>query len=366
MKKWSAVGSKEFTHLLLNGGKLCVPDQQHATFLNEYANAVARKEKLFVVESKTPIFRLFVDFDFKPVPDASVITGAIQSAAGIAGYYFDDDIGATVLRKDVESPDKVGVHMTWERVFVDVQTANAFRNHVVDKLVDACPHVDWKDVVDASVYAGSGLRMPWSSKTNAPGVYRPIQKCSSTGVLENVEPPKTAADIRDWIRKTSIRAPDAVPTRTCIATKTDENQTKTTTERIATENIKDHAEVLEKLQAVFPPEYADQTFTGMHRFGDHCVVLRSSSKRCGNKGYDPHHSNTVYFVVLRKGYVYQRCYCRKDVVRKEGVTCAEYVGPYWPVSQDILDGFWKPLKPVDAKILEMLERTRPTLKKRRT
>lgn len=366
--KWKSPSPKEFTHLLLDGGKLNVSDQQHSTFLNEYANAVARGTmKLYVVESKTPIFRLFVDFDFKPIPSDDIIKGAIQSVAGIAGYYFDDTAGACILRKDIESPGKVGVHMTWESVFVDVRTANAFRNHVVFKLTDACPEVDWKEVVDQSVYAGSGLRMPWSSKTNAPGVYIPSQKCLPNGELCTLHV-ETATHIREWIRKTSIRAPDATLTKTCIVT-SDEFQdtpTPTSSEVSVHVDLKDHAALLEKVHAMLPEHYKTQTFTGMHRFGDFCVILRSSSKKCGNKAYQEHHSNTVYFVLLKKGYMYQRCYCRKEVVRQEGVTCTDYVGPHWVLAQDILDGFWPPKSKTNTLLERMLGQTRPVLKKKRT
>ena len=371
LAKWASPGGKPHTHLLLSGGKLSVSDQQHSTFLNDYANAVARgTEKLYVVESKTPIFRLFIDFDFKPVPDADIIKGAIQSAAGIAGYYFDDptDAGAVILRKDVESPEKVGIHMTWENVYVDIPTANSFRNHVVVKLIDACPDVDWKEVVDQSVYAGSGLRMPWSSKKNAPGVYVPLQTCSSKGELCSIQKIVTATHIREWIRKTCIRAPEAVLTKTCVVTTSfsdDSLSTRPITDSLSTisVDVTAHADILEKFQKMLPDVYKTQQFTSMHRFGDFCVILRSSSKKCGNKDYLEHHSNTVYFVLLKKGIAYQRCYCRKDVVRVGGVTCTDYIGPHWTLSTDIVEGLWPSTTPTASKLEAMLMMTRPPLKK---
>jgi hypothetical protein len=372
LAKWASKTPGNHTHLLLNGGKLHVSDQQHSTFLNEYANAVARGiEKLYVVESRTPIFRLFVDFDFKPIPDEDIIRGAIQSAAGIAGYYFDDptDAGACILRKDIESPDKIGVHMTWDNVYVDVVTANSFRNHVVAKLTDACPEVDWKDVVDPSVYAGSGLRMPWSSKTNAPGVYVPVHVCSSKGKLQPLQKIVTAQHIRHWIRKTCIRAPDAMLTKTCVTSSVhNEERTCLTIPHVQSSvpvDIATHAEVLAKFHSILPETYADQQFTGMHRFGDFCVILRSSSKKCGNKAYQEHHSNTVYFVLLKKGVGYQRCYCRKDVVRQGGVTCTDYIGPHWTLPTEVIEGLWPSTKPGRSALDAMLMMTRPPLKRKK-
>jgi hypothetical protein len=59
-------------------------------------------------------------------------------------------------------------------------------------------------------------------------------------------------------------------------------------------------------------------------------MLSSTSRWCGNLGRQ-HRSNTVYFVVTRKG-VHQRCYCRCDTLegRKYGL-CKDYHSDTWPV-----------------------------------
>ena len=369
-KKWSARDPKTFTHLLLDGGKLHVPDQQHTLFLGEYSNAVARAEKLFVVETRTSVFRMFVDFDFKPPPAPEIIAAGVQSACSVAGYYFDTQSRAVVLRKDVDAREKIGVHLTWDAVFVTAATANAFRNHLVKKLEDACGDVDWRDVVDAAVYSGSGLRMPWSSKRDAPGVYRPAATCSAEGEMRDVPPPKTAGEIREWVKWTSIRAPDAAPTKTCVVTADDgghvvRDSGSSSGAAATAESLGEHVAVLEKVHATLPAAYADQKFTGMHRFGDFCAVLRSDSKKCGNKGYEAHTKNTVYFVVLRKGYAYQRCYCRKDAVRAGGVTCTDYVSDAWTVPQEIVDALWPPLPKQTSKMMALLDTMRPQLSSKR-
>lgn len=366
--KWTAKGA-EYTHLLFSGGKLCVADAQHATFLNEYSNAIARGQTEYVVESKTPIFRLFVDFDFEPPPSTDIIEGAIKSACGVAGYYFDKVSRAVVLRKDVETPEKIGVHVTWDAIFVDPRTANAFRSHLVAKLEDACPDVEWKTVVDAAVYrpkAGS-LRLPWSSKVAAPGVYVPVATCCSDGVFEKVGPITTAAGVRSWVKCTSIRAPEETLTKTCIVTSEDVAHQDESTVQLKTtaESVTEHSAALEALQTTLPEAYAHQKFTGIHRYGDHCVIARSSSKRCGNKDYEEHHTSTVYFVILKTGHAYQRCYCRKDVVRDNGVTCTDYIGPPWPLPKSVIEGFWPPVPKETQKLMDALGRTRPVLKRKK-
>lgn len=367
-KKWSAKQGKGFTHLLLDGGKLWVDDASHSLFLSEYANAVAGGATLRIVETKTPVFRLFADFDFKGTSDETLVDSAIKAASGVAGYYFDATSRAVVLRKDVDTPDKIGVHMTWDSIFVTPTVANAFRSHLVRKLDAAHPGADWGDVVDPSVYGGSGLRMPWSSKVDAPGVYSPRSVCSPDGTLEVVAAPKTARDYREWIRTTCIRTPDQSPTPTCIVTsEIDDSQQQQATSHMKTlpERLADHEDVLRKIQGTLPSVYDAHKFTSMHRFGDHCVVLRSDSRRCGNKSHREHAKSTVYFVVLRKGYAYQRCYCRKDVVRDGGVTCRDYVSDYWTIPEDVIRGLWPPVPKETADLMALLAKTRPVLKKRR-
>jgi hypothetical protein len=361
---WTAKGA-EYTHLLFTGGKLFVPDAQHATFLNEYSNAIARGRTEYVVESITPVFRLFVDFDFKPPPSPDIVDAAIKSACGVAAYYFDDASRAIVLRKNKESPEKIGVHLTWDSIYVNSQTATSFRSHLVAKLEDACPDIPWKSVVDAAVYrprAGS-LRLPWSSKPGAPGVYIPTATCTPDGTLEPIAPIQTAAAYRTWIRLTSVRAPDAVSTKTCIVT-SDPIIENATSYKTTSASVSQYRAALDDFQKTLPAAYADQKCTGIHRYGDHCVILRSSSKWCGNKQSE-HHTSTVYFVVVKKGHAFQRCYCRKDELRESGVTCTDYISPPWPVPKSVAEAFWPPVSEDTAKLLKMLDCTRPVLKRKK-
>lgn len=363
---WTAKGA-EYTHLLFTGGKLFVPDAQHATFLNAYSNAIARGSTEYIVESITPVFRLFVDFDFKPIPGPDIVDAALKSACGVASYYFDvlENQKAIVLRKSVDAPDKIGVHLTWPSIFVTSHTANAFRSHLVAKLDDACPDVEWKSVVDGAVYrprAGS-LRLPWSSKPGAAGVYVPTRECSPDGILTKIPEISTAGAYRTWIHVTSVRTPDAVPTKTCIVTSDPIVESASGSRGTSTPaSLDEFRDALAEFQKTLPPAFTDQRFTGVHRYGDHCVILRSSSKKCGNKDFAEHHTSTVYFVIVKKGYAFQRCYCRKDELRESGVTCTDYIGPPWPIPKSVHAAFWPPVSEDTTKLMKMMDRTRPKLK----
>lgn len=359
--------SNKHTHLLLNGGKLHVKDSQHTVFLNKYARAVFNQDALYVVEAKTPVFRLFVDFDFQPVPDPRIITAGIQTMAAVVEFYFDiesDPSDAVVLRKDIESSEKVGIHMTWDKVYVTPQLARAFRDFAVKKLQQEDENVAWDTVVDGSVYGGSGLRMPWSKKVNAKGVYVPIMTVDRRGTVTTIPTPVTIRDILQWVYRTSIRSPGAQPSSTCIVTETPRDDTKS----IGTgqkEHLDAFAEPLRLVQEVMPDAFRDQTFTSMHRY-DTCIVLRSSSKRCGNKGYQPHASSNVYFVLLKhKGIGYQRCFSRKDIVRDQGVACVDYVGPTFTIPERAMSMLWPVADQRTAshsKLELLLSKTRPKIR----
>ena len=52
------------THLMMDGGRLSITDDQAGAFLNIYfASVIVRQERLSIVEVRTPIFRLFFDLD---------------------------------------------------------------------------------------------------------------------------------------------------------------------------------------------------------------------------------------------------------------------------------------------------------------
>lgn len=350
MNKWRAPG-REFTHLVLTGGRLAVGDAQADVFLTEYARAVDRGDALHLVERRTPVFRMFMDMDFAPPPPPEIVTAAVQAACAIAGEFFEYAGEAVVLRKDAEAAGKVGVHVTWDGVYATSETALAFRARLCARLEEAHP-LAWGDVIDPSVYAGSGLRMPWSAKAGAPGVYRPTEVCTAAGALRPAGVDATAA----WVRRCAIRAPGAVPSPSAVAA----DAAETSCARATSLTLAAHAATLEAVRATVPQAYGAVEFTGMHPFGDACMVLRTACRRCANKAggalHGAHASSTVYFVVLRRGVAYQRCYSRK-----EGRGCAEFASDAWPVARAVVDAWWPPPTALEG----LLARTRPPLKKKK-
>jgi hypothetical protein len=167
----------------MNGGVLNVPDDEVQEFFQEYVSAVKSGVRLFAVEQKTENFKFFVDLDYT----------APQKLE-------DDDLlkFCTIIHDSIETPSrcliarakprqvstkliKTGVHIHWPDLVVTRTKALNLRTKIIMSLTRDCPF-DWDKIIDASVYAGSGLRMLWSYKRNGGGAlpYTPWCQLNST------------------------------------------------------------------------------------------------------------------------------------------------------------------------------------------
>lgn len=91
-RNWFAAKDAPCSHLLMDGGRLSIPDDQAAVFLNIYfSSVVIRQEKLSVVEVKTPTFRLFFDLDIRFKKDAHAIHRAIHKLCRIVWEHCTSD-----------------------------------------------------------------------------------------------------------------------------------------------------------------------------------------------------------------------------------------------------------------------------------
>lgn len=191
------VGLKE-THLALNNGRFHIPQEadpkepnvREEVFLKYYATACMLGLKQFFVETRTPVFRYFMDLDFKQpaeLPPRSMEVAAFVVCRTLRKFWperAEDDaffrcIVSTTNYKlepakagaEAASKVKSGVHLIWPEIFVSDAMALDIRESVIADLQDAFgaraePAMNhWGDVVDLTVYKGSGLRMIGSNKT---------------------------------------------------------------------------------------------------------------------------------------------------------------------------------------------------------
>lgn len=151
INRW--ISKTSVTHLLLDGGTLSAKEGFH----DDYVFDVLNGERLCVVEKKTAQFRFFVDVDY--VSDENELD-FVKVATEIAKIV---NIGPCVIARaeprSTPKGKKYGVHIIWPESIVNKQRANSLRVKILDEFGP-----DWEQIIDASVYSGSGLRMLWSYK----------------------------------------------------------------------------------------------------------------------------------------------------------------------------------------------------------
>jgi len=239
---------KKETHVDLTGSKFHIPEVsckiqpwQHTTeegtrtynlsideltFLKLYAMCYQQGRSFWLVEQRTPVFRLFMDLDFKQ-PES--LTGIkVEAVSYIVAQsikkcfqstesgFFRIIVSATTVKEDfcsgcacscfgtnlhptptcgackgtgctgkskvaVDSPcpkcggnfsvkKKTGIHIHWPHIYVTSEQVTELREIVLADLILAfglrtAPFNDWRDVLDLAVYkAATGLRMLGSRK----------------------------------------------------------------------------------------------------------------------------------------------------------------------------------------------------------
>ena len=344
LHRWrvSAGGGGPASHLCLDGGRLLVKDADHADFLNAYAAAVVRGVVPCVVETRTPVFRFFVDVDAKvPDPAAFDVRGVCLAIAAAVDAAVSPPPACVVCVPSEPSEAKIGVHLHFPAVTVTPSTALWLRGRIVDALAGGLLDLDWARVIDAAVYRGSGLRLPWSGKrAGDTRVYAPAARIVE-GVWEDVPPVAGVAATRAWVHELSVR--DFGGTASLHSPRGDGDGDGDAGVRVCAESLTAYADVLPLVDAVLPVQHAGQRFVGVVSLGD-VFMLRSTSRWCGNIGR-AHHSNNVYFQVSRAG-VCQRCYCRCDTTegRRHGL-CKDYSSATWQLPDKVTDAFFGPVAP---------------------
>lgn len=358
---WLRAGAQTpATHLLLDGGRLSVPDDHAGTFLNLYLNALLRKEKLSVVELKTPIFRLFFDIDAR-IKGSSIQGSSLDTNEEALAHSTEPF--ASVFRKIYEAVQefwvteqgtrmivcaappkpqetdlKLGFHVLFPTIYTNAPIALAFRDALLQKLDEECKDVcvnAWSDAIDPCVFKANGLRAIYSCK--GPSEDRAYIPYASFDGVEYVAISKdlSVQDRRAFVHECSIRVFQTSLTP-CVGgqdTVADQPHVHSAGGLVIGRSVPldAYADVLPKVHAALPAHYATQRFVGVFKT-DHAVMLRSSSRYCQNVGRE-HRTSTVYFCVTKRG-VCQKCYCRKD---DHG--CTGYSSEQYPLESAVIEAF---------------------------
>ena len=340
---------KKPTHLLLDGGRVCVPEDSEGTFLNQYVLLLAKGgPPPAVVELRTPTFRLFMDIDARLPPDTHFDFDSLYFSLYSASKAFFQEVPRMIVctapLKHEEAAVKHGMHIIWPTIYVTSAIAMAFRDQLIpalrEEFGDDVFVNSWEDIVDVCVYKANGLRMPWSVK--GPGdtrPYIPFVEVTETDGMRSVGTIQGVTALRTWIQDLSIRAHGKAISQLQdhVAIPKSPLDKKGGSGCGTTQSLDAYKDILPLVEAALPQEYRPQQFTGLFRTPN-TVMLRSTSKFCRNVGRE-HTSSTVFFVVSRHG-VSQKCFCRKDTMDGRSYCfCRDYESEIFPLAQEAIDTF---------------------------
>jgi hypothetical protein len=384
-------GSKaKATHLLLDGGRLAVPDSRNDELLASYARSYLDGEPLYLVELKSsPSFFMMAEFDVKMAGDRTLTEDevhavvAVMQSRVIAPAFADrkpDDLSAAVLRvepKQVEGGFQSGIHMVW-RIPVDVATANALRASAVDALesffgdsLRPANKGGWKGAFDPCVFENNGLRMVGSRKAAACPACRKrprheadeedCPQCHGSGKVDKGRPyslsyvadaagaldehrtRETSRDALSTVLACSIRAVGQMQPWPPSALLSVAPAPRSVVKRQAKVSESGRGEVsagvfdeICLLVCSLDPMVPTVTGVKLTEKGD-AFFVHTNSLYCPNKQAEHTHS-TTYFVISAKGWIKQKCFCRQPDVRPGGgVPCGSYSGKPAPIPKESLE-----------------------------
>lgn len=227
MQRWSTTETSGATHLLLNGGKLRVPDGEAQLFLETLATMQSRRLRACVVERRSfPVGCFYVDVDAGKSKNPRLLcdemcTKFVPVVQRLLASKFPG--GELVLDCSVSrcEEDPPGVHLVFPQVHVTHDVAKSLYDPIIQALVEAGifpdgdTEADVRNVVDRSVFMSNGLRMVGCEKGKQINrVY-----CASeivyagSGRVERVDAWPTI----ELLRLTSIRLPQSTPIPPCVA-----------------------------------------------------------------------------------------------------------------------------------------------------
>jgi len=350
----------DLSHLLLDKGVLCIPESANQEFVHEYAKGVLTKGRPpCIVEYKLKTFRMFYDLDiFTTSEMAKKMTEGVFSEDVRRFFYLVCettamlfDVSKTTVTMCISNMSKkkgdgfkVGVHLTFDNIFVTSPTALYIREKVLEKLVcEENPFSNtWDSIVDSSVFKGSGMRLPWSAKNDdLKRFYVPMMEyvldSNESGIVEHkLEPEvicKSVSAIRDLLIKVCLRTRGSL-TKLRNPEVNIEDASPSHSGSFSHPSLKQFSGVVEEMAKYIPDVYTGKV-TGVIRT-EFVYMFRHSSRYCANVERE-HHSSNTYFLVTKSG-MRQCCYSRKeeDIGRKYCL-CSQFRGDLIKLPKKMMD-----------------------------
>ncbi len=311
MNKWRSSNGGVLTHTLMDGGSLSVPRCDSGEFFKTIIDTLRAGRRLYVVELKTPKFKMFMDVDY--VGETTLSRDEIISIVHKIHHVIPGKCVVAIAKpKKKDHLIKSGIHIHWPDLAVTKSKAIDLMNEVLGANMDE----PFAKFIDDSVYKGSGLRMLWCHKKGKCGdedPYEPFYDASAQTFFTNTSVPKIPLLKLFSIRIESSVDEECRPLDVSCDTIEGFVETCARNER-ALKGLRNLAE---------PPI----RITKMARKNNY-VFVQTQSKFCMNKK-ECHKSNHIYFVIDTDAReMFQRCFDDE---------CKKYEGVHHRVPREILE-----------------------------
>lgn len=370
------------THLLLDGGRLCVKKEFIDTFYKLYAECLSKKVSLHIVEQKTPTFKLFSDLDIINLHEISQdeilkIVNLIQEVIFLVyaqNYYVI--VCGTESKEVIKNNTKFikqGIHLYWPEICITCENAIKIRKIIIHKLKSILGEREefntWDDVVDISVYKNNGIRMVGSSKCSYvkennktklfedKRTYMPLYyiDCYKNNHADKLK--KLIEDKYLLTKTTSIQIFDEIDVlpiinypefmnelEYCEPCENDTKNNKDCNSRKLNSSSFQYQAICQFFRVYVEKEYPVYSCNEIKKILDYdgkVYVILTKSKYCQNI-LRPHNSCQIYFKLTKNGLC-QKCLCicntlegRKINENGNQVYCRDYTTEPIPCSSGLL------------------------------
>lgn len=368
---------RNVTHFMLDGGKLDLT-KDYDVFQQVYSKNI--NEKNCIVELKTNIFKLFIDFDVLSIEEfeinkyVKVIQETIKDIYNIDTICIltNANINKKVKRDDKEYIKK-GYHLHWPEILVNKEVANKIRMMIIVRFTTIFGKIpefyeNWEKIIDRTVYEHNGIRLLGADKCSISDGIKTYENRvyiihsvylgnEYSENLTNIYKKDTLKSIKD----TSIRSSETDITK-CNVLPEYVSDEEYNDENSGFDTVNKDSDINKAIQRFFVNYacgYRVEDVRKIIKIKDKEIyIIESKSKYCQNIE-DYHSNNHIFFKLTPFGFC-QRC--RSDRDGKFGC-CRDYCSRVIPISMTLRSALgWKiPKSNVktdtkDFSIISMLEK----------
>ena len=387
--QYSSVNENEKpSHLLLNGYKLFIKNDNLELFNKKYCESILNGEKLYIVECRKDIFKLFFDLDFLISEEKyeniknnlnqndNLFLTIFKVINNVIYTFYEKDYSCIITTADdkivkkiynnSENPENIvnkklikkGFHLHFPDIVCNKNIALEIRKNCIKNLSEFVNYFEnsLSDIIDEHVFTTSGLRLTGSRKGH---FISQTKEFIDEGRPYNLYLVLTNNNIDDklfdyfnnnmseLINKTSIISisNDIINIKNNPNLYCDEENDDTMSNEENIKNDNGHWERLKKDDIryieilrffnIYINNYSNKDIKRIFCSENKAVfILCSLSKYCTNIEKN-HNSEHIYFKLTRNG-ICQKCFCRCDTLdgRKYGY-CKDYESKYIPCTPQL-------------------------------